>query len=136
MGLLEQPLLLQHALKDHLQLLDVDGLGQVVLGPQLHGAHRRLHGAVGRHDDDHGLGVDLLDLGQQLQAVHARHAQVGQDDVGVRLLEQGQPGAGVVGAAHLVAVLPEQRLERRRRVDLVVDDHDPSFGPHAFTSPF
>ena len=32
--------------------------------------------------------------------------------------------------------LVEQRLERRRRVHLVVDDHDPSFGPHAFTSPF
>ncbi len=128
--LLEQPLLLERLLEHDLQLLDVDRLAEVVLRAQLHGLDGGLHRAVGRHHDDHRLRADLLDLGQQLDAVHARHAQVGQHDVGLDLLEQLQPGARVVRARDLVAVLVEQRLERRGGVHLVVDDHEPPLDTH------
>ena len=90
LGLLEETLLLEDLLQDHLQLVDVDGLPQVVLGPHLHGPHRGLDRAVGGHEEHHRLGPDLLDLGQQLDAVHAGHAEVGEHDVGVGLLEQGE----------------------------------------------
>src|SRR6185295_12373076 len=134
--LLEQALLFQGPLEDHLQLLHVDGLAQVVLRPQLHGPHGGLHRPVRGHEDHHRLRPHPPDLVQELQAVHPGHAQVGEDDVGIDLLEQGEAGAGVVGLGHVVPVLAQQRLQRRRRVDLVVDDHDPALGLHARTPSF
>ncbi len=86
--LLHEALPLQGLLEDDLQLLDVDRLAEVVLGAELHRLDRRLDRAVGGHDDDHRLRAHLLDLREQLDPVHARHAQVGEDDVGVVLLER------------------------------------------------
>ena len=68
--------------------------------------------------------------GQQLEAVHARHAEVGEDDVGVGLLQQGEARRASCALRHLVAVLAQQRLQRGRRVHLVVDDDDPSLDAH------
>ena len=132
-SLLEQALPVQGLLEHDLELIDVDRLGEVVLGSELHGLDRGLHRAVGGHEDDHRLGADLLDLREELEAVHARHPEVGEDDVGLDLLEQLQSRARVVGPRHLVAVFLEQRLQRSCRVDLVVDDHDPTLDAHDFS---
>ena len=48
---------------------------------------RGFHRAVGGHEDDHGLGPDLLDLGEQLDAVHTGHAEIGEHYVRLFLLE-------------------------------------------------
>ena len=78
-----------------------------------------------------------LIFGEQLDPVHSRHAEVGEHDVGLFLLQEQEAGARVVGARDLVAVLPEQRLEGRRGVDLVVDDDHPSLRAHGGSvSPF
>ena len=78
-----------------LQLLDVEGLGEVVVGPELHGGHRRLRGAVGGHDDDHGLRRGRLHVAQDLDAVPVGQTDVGDDHVGGSLAKgPPRPGRG------------------------------------------
>ena len=72
-------------------------------------------------------GLDLLDLRQELDAVHPRHPEVGEHDIGIGLLEEEQSRARVVGPRHFVAILAQQRLECRRGVHLVVDHDEASF---------
>ena len=73
------------ALDDDEQLVDVERLGDVVEGAELHGAHRRLH-RLGRGQHDHlrhrAGGPHAL---EHFEAVEAGHQDVEQDDVeGVR----------------------------------------------------
>src|SRR3989339_595954 len=62
-------------------LLLAKGLGDVVKGPLGHGLLRRLQGAVGGDDQHQGFFVLLFGLGQHLQAIHARHLEIGQNQV-------------------------------------------------------
>src|SRR3990172_3611095 len=64
--LLHELLLLEHALDQGQDLVDVQGLGDVVKGPQLDGLDRRLERLDRRDHDDVGLVVQLLDPAQDL----------------------------------------------------------------------
>ncbi|OPZ68232.1 MAG: hypothetical protein BWY83_02378 [bacterium ADurb.Bin478] len=82
---------------DQLQLLQIDGFGQKIQRPLFHGCHRAFQTAKGGHDDHLDLGIDPLDFLQQLAAVHARHAQIGEQQIHrhpldnlYRLLSQGR----------------------------------------------
>ena len=70
------------------QRLDLERLGDEVVGAGADRADRRLEAAErGDHDDRHvgPIGDDAL---AQLEAVHALHVEVGDDDVEVLLVEQ------------------------------------------------
>ncbi len=70
-----------HPLQQQLQFVDAERFGHVVIGAILHGLHRRLHGAVAGHHDDHSLGTAFLDAAQRIQASGTGQAQVEQDSV-------------------------------------------------------
>ena len=78
---------LEGALDHELQLLDVHGLREVVLRPELHGPDRVLDRPIGRHDHDHGRGMHLADSAQELDPVHPGQAEVGEHEVGLLRLE-------------------------------------------------
>ena len=98
-----------------------------------HRRHRVLDGAVRGHHDDIALRRHRLDRFQQRQAVHARHDEVGQDEVDRLALQDpqglfafaGDPGAlrdrgGLVLTPHageLAALLGQDAAEE---IDLVV----------------
>ena len=73
---------------DDEQLGRLEGLEEVVLGTQAHGLDRGLDGAVGGHDHDGEIGVVGLHAPDQLDAVDAGQAPVGEDQVDVLGLQR------------------------------------------------
>jgi hypothetical protein len=113
---------LERALDDDRDLVDVEGLGEVVVGAGLHGGDREALRAVRREQDDGQRGVACVDGGDELEPAHARHLEVGEHDLGV--VEAGQRfGAGARGD-HRVPAIDEHLAEREQDAGLVVDEQD------------
>ena len=68
----------------------LERLGNVVVGPLLHGLHRGVHGPVGRHDDNGAVDPPRIQLVQKVQAAHLRHQDVGEHQIELVLLQSGQ----------------------------------------------
>jgi hypothetical protein len=112
------------ALHLHQQLFFFEGLLDVVVGPETHGVHRALDGAVGRHDDDLGQRRHLTRAPQHRDAIGGAHLEVGQDQI-VGLL--GDPLAGdvpVLGLVHVVLRAAQKHRERGPHIALIVDDEN------------
>ena len=129
--LLAQPLdlgaqraVLHRALERERELLDLERLGDEVVGA---GADRRDRGLDaaerGDHDDRHvgPVGGDAL---AQLEAVHAAHVEVGDDDVEVLVLEQRQRFVGRRLPRRLEAGAAQRGFQRLAQTLIVVDDED------------
>jgi hypothetical protein len=80
---------------DEAQALDVEGLGEEVVGPQAHGPHRLLDAAGAGEDDHRHRQPPLPHHLEQLHAADAGQAQVGQDQA-VGVLDEGRQGLGGV----------------------------------------
>ena len=63
-----------------------------------------IDGAVSGDDDDGGLGALGVDLLGELEAVHAFHAEVGDQDVEILLIEFFEGVSGAIGADRFVAL--------------------------------
>jgi hypothetical protein len=92
-----------------------------VEGAALDGLHRVLDGGVGGHEDDHGVGVGLLDATEQLQAVGVGEPEVEQDEVYARGRLFERHGA-VRRLGDSIAFLLEAGTQRPPDEIFVVDD--------------
>ena len=95
--------LAQRAPDDGDQFLQVEGLGQIVIGAafgRLDGGHERVLRA---HDDDRQVRPQLLDARQEFEGVFVRHDDVGDDEVALPGLHPTPERRGVSGDAHLIA---------------------------------
>src|SRR6266446_4122848 len=123
-----EPARRQRALGEEERLVEVEGLGEVVVGALLHGLDGRLHGAVGGHDHHLRIGALPADAAEEGQPVDARHADVEEDQIeGLRL---GLPkrGGAVLDGRDLVAGSAEALLEDPAEAVFVVGDEDAPFG--------
>ncbi len=68
------------------QIIDLEGLFQIIEGPLFHRVHRRFDGGVGGDDDDGGRGVEGAGLLQDFQAVRAGFVQIEVGDDQFRAL--------------------------------------------------
>jgi hypothetical protein len=129
--LVERAGALQRLLDQQSQPLEVDRLGEVVVGALAHRGDRGVDGGLSGEDDDRYPGHLLLERAEQAQAVHVRHHEVGhhQRRVERRRLLQGivTLGRGIGG----VAPGRQDGLERGARILLVVDDQDVGSSGHA-----
>src|SRR5437667_17031 len=71
-----------------------------------------------------------LRLLHQLEAVHARHLQVGQKDVGREVVQLGKRLEAVGGGLDRVAFILEDFGQRRSSIHFVVDNEDPASWVH------
>jgi hypothetical protein len=116
--------LLERARHQQRQMIGIDGLGEEVHRPFLHGADRVLDAPVGGHDDDGDVGVDVLRGAQHAEAVAFGQAQIGQDDRRLRLVQQPN-GLGLIAGFEDGVLLALQRMpEHRPQRVLVLDDED------------
>src|SRR5947199_180246 len=118
----------EQALDDQLELVVVEGLGDVVGGAQLHRLDGDLLRAEGGDHDDRRLRRVLAHPAQHVHAAHALQAEVGDDEVVARLRE---PPEGLLAREHGVDLVParaEQALDGDADRALVVDDQDAA--PH------
>ena len=70
---------------------DIEGLEEVIVGPQFHGLDGRLRGAVGRHEDDRKLGIELANAPQGFQTVEPRHADIAEHQVWLHRWNEPEP---------------------------------------------
>ena len=97
------------------------GFELVIEGPALRGLDGRVGRALAGHDDDGQRRLNLPDLGQGVQAVHAGQADVQNDQVNVGIF---QAPHGLFGAAHADDLVPPGRknvFECPQDVPLVVN---------------
>ena len=109
-----------------------EGLEDVFEGPQLGGLDGRLGGAVGGHDDDRQLGLDLVDGAEGLQAAHPRQAHVHDHQVGDLGLHRGYGRLAAGRGLHGVAFPGQDFLKALPHLRFVVNDQDFA---HALTYP-
>ncbi len=101
----------------------LEGLGDVVVGPRLHGEHGILHLRIARHHDEGrlpSLGAQLL---EQLQAVVVGQAEVGEHQVGRAVLPHlAHRRAHGGDPLHDESLLAEPGLDQRPEGEVVLYD--------------
>ena len=119
--LLGQPRAAQQRLDAGRDLVQIEGLGHVVVRSRAQALHAIRDRIAGGEEEDGQLGVAGAQALQRLEAVHARHLHVEDHDVGVEargLRERVQP---VLRGVRLPAFVPERLREQVRQHGLVVD---------------
>jgi hypothetical protein len=101
-----------------------EGLGEVVVRAPLHGLDGEVCGAERGHHDHGGVGQAAHELWQELDAVHARHAQIAEHHVHGALRELSERLVGVLGTHHLVALGGQDELQALPQAGVVVHDED------------
>ena len=118
--LVAEALALERPSDDEVDLVELERLGDVVVGPELHGLDRGLGGADGGDHDHHRLGGGLLRRAQDLEAVGGGHPEVGDDHV-EGLTPQGVDGGlAAVRHRHLEVLLLQGDGEKIAHALLVV----------------
>ena len=131
--LLQQPPPLQRPLHHELEFVRIERLGQVVEGPELHGAHRGIDlGESGDHDDVE-VRVRLLHPLQHFQAVHLGHHDVEDHDVIMTFVEFPQGLQPVLDGIHLIIAFAQNAKATPDDDLLVVNYQYP--GAHASPPP-
>ena len=93
-------------------------LGQIVDGPFAHGAHRAVDVGVGGHQQHGDLRIVLADIGQQREAIHPPHLDIGDHHV-KRLAGEGQQGP--LAAVRFTALIaPQQQGIHQRFAQAII----------------
>ncbi len=100
-----------------------EGLGDVVVGPHLKAEQFVDLLVLGGEEDDRHVGL-LAHAAQKLHAVHARHFDIEDSEIG-RIFGQGlERGGAIAIGPHFVAFGLERHPERGQDVSLVIDQRD------------
>ena len=116
----------QQRLNPHHQLLEIEGLGQVVVGAGVEAAHLVLGAAQGGEHQDRDARGPLV-APQPLaegEAIHLGQHQIQQDQVGAVLKGQGLALDAVIGAVHLKATMLQVARHQVAHVAVVFDQQD------------
>jgi len=106
------------------ELLAVEGFGEEAEHTAVGGLDGVGDGAVGGEDDDRQGGVLLVDGMEQGHAVHARHAQVGDHQMGTEHRDLHQGLLRAVRHRHVVTGVAQAQVEQAQEIGIVVDDQD------------
>ena len=120
-----QPLAIEAALHDVDDLLHLERLEDVVVGPLLHRLDRRLDGAEAGHDDREDRDALLGDLLDQLEAAQVGHLQIRDDQVVAALVQLLEGQRAVLDGVHDVPLHGQEVGQDLADHLLVVDDQDP-----------
>ena len=108
----------------------VVGLGDIVVRAHVQAPHDIVHVAHGRQEDD-GQGVQV-GVGAQavteLEAIHHRHGDVADHQIGAQGPRQAQPLGPVVSQADLITRLDQDPAQHLRLDTAVFDDQDVGHG--------
>ncbi len=107
------------------ELLAVEGLGEEAEHAAVGGLDGVGDSTVGGEDDDRQGRVFLVDGMEQGYAIHTRHAQVGDHQVGAEHRDFHQGLLGAVRHRHVVTGVTQAQVEQAQEIGVVVDDEDP-----------
>ena len=117
---------LHQSLHEVLELVQDQGLGEIVVGPFLQRLDGRRDRGIARHDHDLDRLVVSLELLEQLESAHVGHPDVGDGGVEHLGAHDGERVGRGVRRGHLIAPRREGFLEEQQDRVLVVDDQDAS----------
>ena len=120
--------------QEDLQPLEIDRLGEVVVGAVLDRFDRRLDRSLRGQDDGRDRVAGVLDLPEQVESAHPGHHQIGQDDGRVEGLDLGQRLLAVCGRFDVESPAADQLLEADASRAVVFDNQNAFAGRHAFQS--
>ena len=111
---------------DQLDLVELEGLRDVVVRAQLHRLDGGLGGGERGDHEHHRVRRVLLGGAQDRQAVDLSHSEIGDDEVERLALEHLDGLLAALGQRDLVTRLLEHDREELAHAPLVVDDQNPS----------
>ena len=112
------------AADDRHQLLQVERLGQVFVGPALGRLDRGHEGVLRAHDDDRQIRPHALDARQQLERVVVGHHHVGDDEIALAGGDPAPQAGDGAGRAHFIAGARQRLIENRPDRRVVVGDEN------------
>ena len=121
----------ERAIDDEREVVDLERLGDEVVRAGADRRDRGLERAERRHDDDRQIFVARANVSAELDAAHAAHVDVGDDDVEVVFAEEAQAILCGVRAARLVSARFEIVRNEVTKTGVVVDEEN--VGLHLFT---
>jgi hypothetical protein len=122
-----EPRAFERASHDEADLVVVERLGNVVLGPELHRLDRDLLAAVRRDHHHRRLGLGVAGGAQDVHPARpVAQREVGQHQVEMLLGEASHGRRTVVLLFHVVALAAQQAGERQPDRALVLDEEQPS----------
>ncbi len=98
----------------------VHGLGQIAVGPELHGLHGAFYGAHARHHDEGKRGVHDAHAAQHLKSAHARHGKIAHHHVDASRGNAGQRPLSVQRRFGLPALAGKQQCQNFMPFRIVV----------------
>jgi hypothetical protein len=115
---------------DHQHFVVLERLRDVVERTALHRGNRRLYRRERRDHQNRQLVVQLLQLLEQREPVHAWHHHVGDDGIEGKRSGQLEPFFSCRGYPDVIALAREQTLENLTHDFFVVDYEDRTTAPH------
>src|SRR5262252_3217492 len=102
----------------------VDRLGQELADAAVHALEPRVEVVTGGEEDDRDAGAAVAQRGADLEAVHAGHHDVEQDQVDTPLADHAQAFLARVGLLRAVSLALQQAGGNVARTGVVVDHED------------
>ena len=97
-----QGMLFHGLLNDGNQLIIIDGLGQVIEGPQFHGLDGLFDGTIGGNNNYRNIQLQLPQALNHLDTIHPGHEVIHNDGTDGILLQDVQGRGGVPGRSYLI----------------------------------
>ena len=102
--------------------LEIQGLDQIIIRAQAQGLHSGFHRRIGRHQHHRQRRIIFQNALERVNAVHARHAHIGQHRIKGLFPHPVHGFVAVGGLIHRVAPGPQHGFEHAA-VGIVVIDH-------------
>ncbi len=103
----------------------MEGLGEVIVGPALHGLDGGFHAPVSRQHQGFKLRLSFLELVQQLDAGQVGQVKIEEGHVEAFLLGPVQGVGGSGGGSHLHALTPKASFQGLPQLIVVIHNQQP-----------
>ena len=108
----------------HLQLIDLERFGHVIVRAHLHGLDSGFDRGVSGNENDRRLTMMLAHVAENIEAAHRFHANIGDDDVRLNRVELLDRLLRDVKGKNLVTFFPAKRDDHLHHRRLVINDYD------------
>ena len=122
--LAQRRLVIERPLHRHLQFVDLERLGHIIVRAHLHRLDRGLDRGVGGDQDDGGLPMMFAHVPENIEARHRLHFDVGDDDMGLNGVDLFDGFRCGIEGENLVPFFPAKRHDDFHHRGLVIDNYD------------
>ena len=116
-GLLDEP-------SNNVESVLLEGLFEIPERTRLQGFDRVLGCVVARHHDTGQIGLDFMDLADELEAVDAGHLNIAEHEIDRCSRDQLECFDRIRGHQDVIADAPQDALDRAAIEFLVIDDEN------------